>query len=153
MPNPDTEDTRAGTAAHWVMADKLTALVRHHKAGTPMEQLDTDCTMYLGRQAPNGVIVDEGIAEGAQVMVDDVMEVCRRFDCLRDLLIEHRVYMPKIHPENWGTLDAGVYLPQRRVLFLWDYKNRRGTYKQLTTLTAWRKSTRSMDCWNNRRPL
>lgn len=116
IPSPDTQDTRAGTAAHWAMAEVL----ENHK--TPGRGPLT-CDSYVGETAPNGVVVDEAIAEGAQVMVDDVLAVCNCLNCLDDLLIEHRVHMPRIHPDNWGTLDAGVFIPERNALFIWDYKH------------------------------
>lgn len=116
IPSPDTVETREGTAAHWVMAEVL----ENHKAPG---RGPLTCDAYLGQQAPNGVLIDETIVEGAQIMVDDVLEVCERLGCLQELLVEHRVHMPKIHAQNWGTLDAGVYLPARKVIFLWDYKH------------------------------
>lgn len=115
IPNRDTEQTRKGNAGHWVAASTL----RAHKSGATTGLL---CSDYVGQSDPDGTIIDDEMAEGAQVYVDDVLEVCHRFDCLADLLIEHRVYMPKIHAQNWGTLDAGIYLPARRLVHLWDYK-------------------------------
>ena len=114
IPNPDTEQTREGTAAHWVMAEVLEAAKRGE---------DTHAAAFIGKTAPNGVIIDDKMAEGAQVMCDDVLSVCERLNCLDRLLIEYRVSMQRIHPQNWGTLDAAVYLPERRTLFIWDYKH------------------------------
>lgn len=114
IPQPDTAETREGTAGHWVVSETLTAWKAGHKI---------DCDAFVGRLAPNGVLIDEQIAEGAQVMVDDVLAVCEKYGCLQDLLIEHRIYMPSIHPHNWGTLDAAIYLPVARLLFIWDYKH------------------------------
>lgn len=115
IPNPDTEKTREGTAAHGVAANVLTC----YKIGLHPATGDA----YLGKQASNGVIIDETIIEGAQVMVDDVVAVCDRHGCAADLLVEHRVRMPKIHDQNWGTLDAAVYIPERKLIFIWDYKH------------------------------
>lgn len=115
IPNRETEKTRQGNAGHWVAASTL----RAHKSGAPT---GLTCSDYVGRTDPDGTVIDETMAEGAQVYVDDVLEVCQRFDCLADLLIEHRVYMPKIHGQNWGTLDAGVFLPAVQRVHLWDYK-------------------------------
>lgn len=110
---PDTEQTRNGTATHWVGEQVLTCL----RSGFP-----NWCETLVGEPAPNGVVIDRKMADGAQVYVDDVLEVCDRFNAWDKLLLEHRVHMPQIHPDNWGTLDAGLYLPERRVLFLWDAK-------------------------------
>ena len=112
--NLETPQSREGTAAHWVVAEVLESA----KAGRP-----THAAAYLGTAAPNGVIIDEKMAEGAQIMCDDVLGVCERFNCLDRLLIECRVAMPHIHAQNWGTLDAAVHLPEHRKLFIWDYKH------------------------------
>lgn len=123
LPNLDSEETRAGTAAHWVMAEKLVALRRFRSSGMRIAELDTSCAIYLGGSAPNGVVIDEEMIEGAQTIVDDVVEVCERFDAWKSLLVEFRVHMPEIHEQNWGTLDVALYIPARRLLFLWDYKH------------------------------
>lgn len=116
FPDTESEQSREGTAAHWVMSETLL----NHRDGRDGPR---ECVGYLGRKDPAGVIIDDKMVEGAQVIVDDVLDVCQRFDALPYLLIEHRVYMPTIHPQNWGTLDVGLYLPFRNVLFLWDYKH------------------------------
>jgi hypothetical protein len=64
------------------------------------------------------------MAEGAQVMVDTVLGVCREVEIHpQKLLVEHRVHMPQIHVDNWGTLDAALYAPTLRTLYIWDYKH------------------------------
>lgn len=115
-PNRETQETREGTAAHWVMSETL--LNHRDNRDGPLQ-----CAGYLGAVDPAGVMIDDKMVEGAQVMIDDVLEVAHRFDALPYLLIEHRVSMPKIHPQNWGTLDVALYLPDRKLLFIWDYKH------------------------------
>jgi len=117
MPDLSSEQAREGTAAHWVMSETLL----NHQDTTRGGWLA--CHQFIGSKAPNGVIIDDKMAEGAQVHVDDVLEVCWRFNALPDLLIEHRVRMPRIHEQNWGTLDSALYLPDRALLFIWDYKH------------------------------
>lgn len=116
IPDRESEATREGTAAHWVMSETL--LNHRDNRDGPRE-----CVGYLGATDPQGLLIDDKMVEGAQMMVDDVLEVAHRFNGLPYLLIEHRVYMPKIHPQNWGTLDVGLYLPDRQLLFIWDYKH------------------------------
>ena len=112
-PNLDTDETLEGNAAHWVVSETLVAHIQQGHA--------PNCDEILGVTAPNGVVVDEKIVQGAQVMVDEVLEVAGEDKA--NLFIEHAVKMPNIHPQNGGTLDAALYLPARRVLFLWDYKH------------------------------
>lgn len=116
IPDRESEATREGTAAHWVVSETL--LNHRDNRDGPRE-----CVGYLGATDPQGLLIDDKMVEGAQMMVDDVLEVAHRFNGLPYLLIEHRVYMPKIHPQNWGTLDVGLYLPDRQLLFIWDYKH------------------------------
>ena len=115
FPDRETEQTREGTAAHWVGSTVLESM----RADQPLV-----CSDLIGERAPNGVVIDDKMAEGAEEYVANVAEVCDRFHAWGSLLIEHRVHMPKIHPtDNWGTLDAALYLPGHRLLFLWDYKH------------------------------
>lgn len=113
-PQLDSEASREGTAAHWVVSSTLEGW----RDGNQLHPRNA-----LGVKAPNGVVVDEKIIEGAQTMIDDVLEVAKTPDLAARLLVEHRVCMPHIHEQNWGTLDAGLYLPERKVLFIWDYKH------------------------------
>ncbi|MCH9838641.1 DUF2800 domain-containing protein [bacterium] len=115
FPDIESEQSREGTAAHWVMAEVLLAA----KGGATVT-----CAALEGQQAPNGVVIDEKMCEGAQIIVDDVLAVADKFNARGRLLIEHRVHMPQIHPTaNWGTLDVGLELLERNVLFIWDYKH------------------------------
>lgn len=115
-PNPETPQSREGTAAHWVMAEVLLNF-KHADRGSLL------ASDYLGKTAPNGVVIDDKMAEGAQVIIDDVLRVCQRHGALQAMLVEHRVAMPRIHPENWGTLDVAVPLLEQGYLYLWDYKH------------------------------
>lgn len=123
MPNLESEQTREGTAAHWVMSETLLNLQTVGRGAVC-------CAEFIGQQAPNGVLIDGKMAEGAQIMVDDVAKLVTSLsekvgrNLWADLLIEHRVFMPNIHPlENWGTLDCALYVPEINLLFIWDYKH------------------------------
>lgn len=114
-PTPDTPQTMEGTAAHWVASSCLD-LIR--------DGGEADAQEFIRQKAPNGVVIDDKMAEGAQVFIDEVYEhVCRLSEPKADWFIEERVHMPHIHGQNWGTLDAALYLPERQVLFVWDYKH------------------------------
>lgn len=114
-PDISCERTEGGTASHWV-AEQLFAA-----RGTPD---DIPPEWYVGRVAPNGVVIDEEMIEGAVAYYDDVIRI---FNEVADpageqLFIEKRVHMPHIHPDNWGTLDAALWVPTADTLYLWDYK-------------------------------
>lgn len=115
-PNFDSEPAREGTAAHWVGAECL------EKWKAPGEGAAL-CSDWLGQTAPNGVVIDEKMVEGAQAWVSDVLNVCNQHGGLRSLLIEHRVHMPHIHADNWGTLDTALWVEGANTLYIWDYKH------------------------------
>ena len=113
----------AGTAAHWVGSTTLEKWQASKRATVP------DCAAMLGQVAPNGVVIDEAMIEGAQVYVDDVTAVVLAQGG-GDLFIEHAVIMPKIHEKNAGTLDAALVRMwatdhDRRFMTIdiWDYKH------------------------------
>lgn len=114
-PDVPNERTEGGTASHWV-AEQL-FLARGTADQIPPEYL-------IGQVAPNGVVVDEEMVEGAQAYYDDVIETLNGVKDSRgeQLFIEERVYMPHIHEENWGTLDAALWVPSADILYIWDYK-------------------------------
>lgn len=114
-PEPETEDTRAGDAAHWVVAESLLSF-KPDASGVklPPEFVDTE--------APNGVIITAEMAEAAHVMVDDVLGVCQEHGLLRTLKIEERLPIPRIHSQQFGTPDAWAYDENSRVYYLWDFK-------------------------------
>lgn len=96
-----------GTAAHWAVEMLL--------RGTPVA-VDT--------QAPNGVAITQEMLEGAQLVRDDIVRVLG-IDYQSRLFIEHRVEIPRVHPQNWGTPDYRAWgrLPDGRLkLWIWDYK-------------------------------
>lgn len=115
-PNNETQQTREGTAAHWVGAECLIAW-RDAEGGCP------STSDWIGEKAPNGVIIDEKMAEGASVLVTDVLAVAQEHGALASIMIEHRVHMPQIHADNWGTLDVCIWFVAGGILYVWDYKH------------------------------
>ena len=116
--------TRDGTASHWVGSECLTL----------WKEIDVcsagpSCSDWIGKTAPNGVIIDQEMAEGAHMYVDNALNICHEHKAFDLMLIEHRVYMPDIHKHNWGTLDLAIpllnYLNGQVVggmIYLIDYK-------------------------------
>lgn len=118
VPNLPTPESLEGEATHWVISEVLLNYRDGHK-GRDGSIL---CSSFIGETAPNGVVIDEKMAEGAEIHVRDVMDVVGNGH-IQQMRIEHRVSMPGIHPQNWGTLDTSAYIAERRTLFLWDYKH------------------------------
>lgn len=99
----ESDDARAGTAAHWVGSDSLIE--------------GKDPASYLGVVAPNGVVIDQDIIDSAAVYVDDV----RANSSVPQLKVEQQLTMPEIHPDNWGTSDAFEH--RGGEVWIWDFKH------------------------------
>ena len=111
---PDTsgQRTREGEAAHWIGAECLLA-------GPGV----TAAISFMGQTAPNGVVVDEEMCEGAQEWVNDVFNTAAEHGAIHGLTVETRTHATQIHEHCWGTYDAAIWLPEVRTLYLWDYKH------------------------------
>ena len=126
-PSIETQATREGTAAHWVGSECLEKAIEVG-SGFPL------CSDWVGKVAPNGVVISPEMTDAAQVYVSDVLTVANEHGALRSLLIEHKVRMPSIHAQNYGTLDCGLVLPNIRTIYLWDYKHGHGLVEAFANL-------------------
>ena len=100
-----SEPAEEGKASHWVAESVLSisaALVGQ----------------FVGRMAPNGVIITESMTVAAQEYVEDVGGITP----LVDAQLETRVEIPRINPECWGTSDCWAFNPSTLTLTVWDYK-------------------------------
>lgn len=110
--SPETEE---GTAAHWVGAEAL------ERCRQPCQV--PDCGTWIGRTAPNGVVIDDEITDAVQVYVDHCHGILQHIGWRGSIFIEQLVAMPSIHPQNWGTLDFAAYDFEACRLYLRDYKH------------------------------
>lgn len=102
-PQEDTDETREGTAAHWVLAEMLAG--RMHPVGT----LD-----------PDGTPTDRDMQYAAEELSEAIRSVPENGSHLQ---VEQRVYMTAVHPtDNWGTCDAFLVDVPNRTIYIWDYK-------------------------------
>lgn len=102
-PDPDGEEAREGTAAHWTALEVM---------------LQTGEVPAVGTLAPNGHPVDRAMLEGGEMLVEATY-LARR----ASLKIEQRVSAARsIHPDNYGTPDAYLVDTERREIWVWDYK-------------------------------
>ena len=116
VPDNSGQRTREGEAAHWVGEIILKGWTAGGGGGVVL------CTDLIGHTAPNGVVVDEEMAEGADEFVRAVLDVCGNGH-LSALRVEQRTDVPQIHSECWGTYDAAAFLPDLNELHVWDYKH------------------------------
>jgi len=111
-PEPDDDSTRAGSASHWAGAELFAG--RYPRAGS---------------LAPNGVILDQDMIDGAEMWYESVMATLSAFPnepLASNLLIESPVVNDALHPtHNGGTPDSLAWRlgpAPLRYLFIDDYK-------------------------------
>jgi hypothetical protein len=117
-PKGDTASSREGTAAHWVWHEVL-------RGAAPT------CRSLIGHRAPNGVVIDERAAQGAQCFVDEIRAVVPA-DRLHEVQLEAPLLHHGVHTENGGTPDAFWVDTAAHTLYVWDYKH---GYREVTPLS------------------
>lgn len=100
------EEGSAGEASHWVGSELLSVGLVH----------------AVGERAPNGVMLDMEMIDGAftyarAVSYSDGMAWGRT-----PLYVEQTMPINSVHPECWGTPDVWYFLQHRNELHVWDYK-------------------------------
>lgn len=91
-PQEETDETRAGDAAHWALSELLTGG-------------DID----VGLVAPNGVTLDTEMVDAATMFADHIK--ARKLVAGRDVrVVEGRIANGSVHPDNWGTPDNVDYI-------------------------------------------
>lgn len=102
----DSEEAREGTAAHHYVAETLNG-------------------RDPGPTAPNGVPINAEMIDCAQAILIDVRDTFAHIvhaGRRHVLFVEQRFYMPRVHPENWGTPDVVIVDLDARKVYIWDYK-------------------------------
>ena len=113
-PEEESQDTRDGTAAHWVASTTLELL----KAGEKV-----DAATFAGAKDPDETFITDEIVESAEVYVRDVYDTAVRHGGLLQLEIETSTRADRINPAVFGTGDARLYLPGSARFIQWDYKH------------------------------
>lgn len=113
-PEIENEDAAQGDASHWVGSSTLDSYQPH-------SQVLTTAGM-IGWEAPNGVIINQEMADGAELYVNDILHIAQKYALMRHLQVEKRVKISLVHEDNWGTPDCWVYDAKNNTLYVWDYK-------------------------------
>jgi hypothetical protein len=105
-PQEETEESREGTAAHWLLEQTLLKL-----------------PVAADAIAPNGVPINDEMREAIADVVTDIVHTlgtCKSGDYFQ---VEQRVSAANtIHPDNWGTPDVFFVQHSGKTLHLWDFK-------------------------------
>lgn len=99
-----SEAAEEGTASHWVASETLSG----HGGGS-----------FLGRTAPNGVIITQEMIDGAKEFVGYIASLGANVG-LRG--VEASVKIDRVHSECWGTPDYWWFDKSARALHVFDYK-------------------------------
>ncbi len=116
---PETDQsskTAYDDASHWVASEVLSSYLPGMEG-----DLQTGIN-FIGAAAPNGVVIDEEMAEGAMLYVTDVLKICQDRGLLAAMQIDQRLEMPSIHELSFGTPNAGIYDNMSHELFIWGYE-------------------------------
>jgi hypothetical protein len=102
FPEPQVRNEAAdeGTASHWIGSEVLLGVV----------------TPVVGSKAPNGIVIDMEMIEGAEVYTAAVRHVAGS----AQLHVEEKLCAEYIHPICFGTPDC--WFLSGRELHVWDYK-------------------------------
>lgn len=107
----ESEASREGTAAHFVLAEML--------ARRPVT---------IGQLAPNGYPVNAEMVEAVEPLIRDISETYAAASTgasstMLVFHVEQRVSAHKsVHVDNWGTPDVYLLDPLARALHIWDFK-------------------------------
>lgn len=111
-PQGDTDDTREGEASHWVCSEVLLSF----------KTSPISAKSFIGKTAPNGVIIDEEMVEAADEYIFIVLKTAQKYGLMKALRIEERVKIDRVHKDNWGTTDTRAFDSTSNTLFIFDYK-------------------------------
>lgn len=101
----ESSESAEGTAAHHIGSEQLLGRAVH-----------------VGSVAPNGVLLQQEMFDGAWLWVEDVQAIAAQRGLLGHLQVEQRVAIPRIHGECFGTPDTWLFDQAAGVLYVWDFK-------------------------------
>lgn len=102
-PQEDTQESIEGTAAHWVVSERI--------AGRNVTE---------GQLAPNGIVITDEMLEGAELVHDTVIARFKGHPAHPH--VEERVSITDIHPDCFGTPDIWSFHYGDGHLEIIDYK-------------------------------
>lgn len=106
FPDEGSDAAREGDAAHWVAQKRI------HLHGNRGD--------FVGKQAPNGVVITDEMVDHTD---EYVKSVCHTATDIAYRHVEEPVQIPAIHRTDcWGTPDCWYYCGQTNTLHVWDYK-------------------------------
>lgn len=100
-----SEAAEEGTATHWVASEVLEG-----RGADP----------FIGRTAPNGIIITHEMIDAARVYVEHVHQIA---PLPHKRVVEKIVKVTRVHPtECYGTPDCWYFDEVKKILHVWDLK-------------------------------
>lgn len=96
-----------GTAAHWWGAEHLA---------------DSGSRPPVGAVAPNGVLVTQTMADGAEVWIQAVEDILADAGTAAVVNVERRLDIKAVHDLCFGTPDTDIWVPWSKTLHVVDFK-------------------------------
>lgn len=117
--NIETEDTKEGNAAHWVLEVMLKSYVR----SVIHDGIDAGQRLIGVAHPKNQVIVTEEMFDAALTAYNIITQLVGD-DHQRKLYlyIEQKIQLPSVDDEAWGTADIVFYDIATNTLYVWDFK-------------------------------
>lgn len=110
----DTNESREGTAAHWVAGEVLKS---YQQQGVSL----LTAKQFVGQHDPDGWLIDDEVADSAS---EYAMYVLRNVGGnLQNMRIEERVICASVHPDSWGTPDCWWYDAATKTVQIFDLKH------------------------------
>lgn len=109
--------TEEGIAGHWGAERVLNSYVNADQPLLTTQQL-------VDTIAPNGIMINDEIADGIDLYVTDILNTIQneRDLTLADLMVEQTVNISRLNPNCEGTPDAYCFNQKTGVLTIWDLK-------------------------------
>ena len=107
-----------GTACHWLAEQLLNCI------STQCELPDKES--MINTTAPNGIVMDEDMWDGANMYVDTVMSMLGNSTPVDNLQVEQEIKLDNIYPLMHGTADCWFYDAYTLTLHVFDLKYGRG---------------------------
>jgi uncharacterized protein DUF2800 len=126
---PETEDTMAGTAAHWLGCETARTGI-----------------MPLVEVAPNGMMITDEMRQGAEIYAEVVKAIPNCY-------LETRIPILRVHEQCWGTPDFFAINPLaghlREWIRIWEYSSDLSSYTTLVDVGDYKFGFRDVEVFQH----
>ncbi len=114
----NTDESVEGTTAHYLLEAMLQGFRQRKDADGILVGKE-----LVGKSAPNGYIITSEMFDNVIHVYQDIVEIVGNdLDNRAMMKPELVVKCSFIHPQAWGTMDAGYYDKKTNTVYVWDLK-------------------------------